>query len=69
MSNIHFLLSGSFFCHFSHLFFIWTFFLSFYMVSSLISLFAGYIGSVSFLNTILEVVKKLRSVNPKLTYG
>ncbi|XP_061948363.1 pyridoxal kinase isoform X1 [Populus nigra] len=30
--------------------------------------FAGYIGSVSFLNTVLEVVKKLRSINPKLTY-
>ncbi|KAI5559427.1 hypothetical protein POPTR_017G129000v4 [Populus trichocarpa] len=28
----------------------------------------GYIGSVSFLNTVLEVVKKLRSINPKLTY-
>ncbi|CAI0446303.1 unnamed protein product [Linum tenue] len=27
-----------------------------------------YIGSVSFLNTILEVVKKLRTINPKLTY-
>ncbi|XP_059449368.1 pyridoxal kinase [Corylus avellana] len=31
-------------------------------------LLTGYIGSVSFLNTVLEVVKKLRSVNPKLTY-
>lgn len=31
--------------------------------------FIGYIGSVSFLNTILEVVSKLRTVNPKLTYG
>lgn len=30
---------------------------------------AGYIGSVSFLNTILEVINKLRSVNPNLTYG
>uniref|UniRef100_A0A6N2NE54 pyridoxal kinase n=1 Tax=Salix viminalis TaxID=40686 RepID=A0A6N2NE54_SALVM len=29
---------------------------------------SGYIGSVSFLNTVLEVVKKLRSINPKLTY-
>ncbi|KAJ8567425.1 hypothetical protein K7X08_019633 [Anisodus acutangulus] len=28
----------------------------------------GYIGSVSFLNTVLKVVDKLRSVNPKLTY-
>ncbi|KAJ6960633.1 hypothetical protein NC653_038605 [Populus alba x Populus x berolinensis] len=28
----------------------------------------SYIGSVSFLNTVLEVVKKLRSINPKLTY-
>ncbi|XWS30794.1 hypothetical protein CRYUN_Cryun23aG0020400 [Craigia yunnanensis] len=32
-------------------------------------LLTGYIGSVSFLNTILEVVDKLRSVNPNLTYG
>ncbi|XP_052204592.1 pyridoxal kinase [Diospyros lotus] len=31
-------------------------------------LLTGYIGSVSFLNSILEVVNKLRSVNPKLTY-
>ncbi|KAL5574382.1 hypothetical protein UlMin_023979 [Ulmus minor] len=31
-------------------------------------LLTGYIGSVSFLNTVLEVVNKLRSVNPKLTY-
>ncbi|KAI4320306.1 hypothetical protein MLD38_033802 [Melastoma candidum] len=31
-------------------------------------LLTGYIGSVSFLDTVLEVVKKLRSVNPKLTY-
>ncbi|XP_024031888.1 pyridoxal kinase isoform X2 [Morus notabilis] len=31
-------------------------------------LLTGYIGSVSFLNTVLEVVRKLRSVNPKLTY-
>ncbi|XP_050212061.1 pyridoxal kinase [Mercurialis annua] len=31
-------------------------------------LLTGYIGSVSFLNTILEVVNKLRSINPKLTY-
>lgn len=30
---------------------------------------AGYIGSVSFLNTVLKVVEKLRSVNPQLTYG
>ncbi|KAF6138926.1 hypothetical protein GIB67_025655 [Kingdonia uniflora] len=28
----------------------------------------GYIGSVSFLDTVLQVVDKLRSVNPKLTY-
>lgn len=35
----------------------------------LTNLFAGYIGSVSFLNTILEVVNKLRSINPKLIYG
>ena len=34
----------------------------------LTNLFAGYIGSVSFLNTILEVVNKLRSINPKLIY-
>ncbi|CAL5326054.1 unnamed protein product [Camellia sinensis] len=31
-------------------------------------LLTGYIGSVSFLNTVLEVISKLRSVNPKLTY-
>ncbi|ONI17420.1 hypothetical protein PRUPE_3G158100 [Prunus persica] len=31
-------------------------------------LLTGYIGSVSFLSTILEVVNKLRSVNPKLKY-
>lgn len=31
-------------------------------------LLTGYIGSVSFLNTVLQVVDKLRSVNPKLTY-
>ncbi|KAK9197057.1 hypothetical protein WN943_005191 [Citrus x changshan-huyou] len=29
---------------------------------------AGYIGSVSFLNTILQVVEKLRSINPNLIY-
>ncbi|CAN0897440.1 Pyridoxal kinase, partial [Linum grandiflorum] len=31
-------------------------------------LLTGYIGSVSFLNTVLEVVNKLRTINPKLTY-
>ncbi|KAL2551717.1 Pyridoxal kinase [Forsythia ovata] len=31
-------------------------------------LLTGYIGSISFLNTILKVVDKLRSINPKLTY-
>ncbi|GMH04346.1 hypothetical protein Nepgr_006185 [Nepenthes gracilis] len=31
-------------------------------------LLTGYIGSVSFLNTVLEVVNKLRSVNPGLVY-
>ncbi|KAJ0098786.1 hypothetical protein Patl1_21331 [Pistacia atlantica] len=31
-------------------------------------LLTGYIGSVSFLNTVLKVVEKLRSVNPKVTY-
>ncbi|XP_061358550.1 pyridoxal kinase-like isoform X1 [Gastrolobium bilobum] len=31
-------------------------------------LLTGYIGSVSFLNTVLEVVSKLRSINPELTY-
>ncbi|XP_044468765.1 pyridoxal kinase-like isoform X3 [Mangifera indica] len=31
-------------------------------------LLTGYIGSVSFLNTILKVVERLRSVNPKLIY-
>ncbi|KAK4393568.1 Pyridoxal kinase [Sesamum angolense] len=31
-------------------------------------LLTGYIGSVSFLNTVLKVVDKLRSINPNLTY-
>ncbi|KAK4277966.1 hypothetical protein QN277_015879 [Acacia crassicarpa] len=31
-------------------------------------LLTGYIGSVSFLNTVLEVVSKLRTINPALTY-
>lgn len=31
--------------------------------------FAGYIGSVSFLNTVLQVAEKLRSINPGLIYG
>lgn len=31
--------------------------------------YSGYIGSVSFLNTVLQVVDKLRSVNPDLIYG
>ncbi|KAG9448965.1 hypothetical protein H6P81_008930 [Aristolochia fimbriata] len=31
-------------------------------------LLTGYIGSVSFLNTILQVAEKLRSINPGLTY-
>ncbi|XP_043700760.1 pyridoxal kinase-like isoform X1 [Telopea speciosissima] len=31
-------------------------------------LLTGYIGSVSFLETVLQVVHKLRSVNPKLMY-
>ncbi|KAL9256755.1 Pyridoxal kinase-like protein [Drosera capensis] len=31
-------------------------------------LLTGYIGSVSFLNAVLEVVDKLRSVNPRLVY-
>ncbi|XP_004490860.1 pyridoxal kinase isoform X1 [Cicer arietinum] len=31
-------------------------------------LLTGYIGSVSFLNTVLDVVSKLRSINPELTY-
>ncbi|XP_057522153.1 pyridoxal kinase-like isoform X2 [Amaranthus tricolor] len=31
-------------------------------------LLTGYIGSVSFLNTVLEVITKLRSVNPGLLY-
>ncbi|KAH9619899.1 hypothetical protein KSS87_012034 [Heliosperma pusillum] len=35
---------------------------------NILSGFAGYIGSVSFLNTVLEVVTKLRSVNPGLVY-
>ncbi|MQL90949.1 hypothetical protein Taro_023559 [Colocasia esculenta] len=33
-----------------------------------LDIFAGYIGSVSFLNTILQVVNKLRLVNPSLVY-
>ncbi|CAI9294576.1 unnamed protein product [Lactuca saligna] len=32
-------------------------------------LLTGYIGSVSFLDNVLEVVKKLRSINPTLTYA
>jgi len=36
---------------------------------NLTNAFPGYIGSVSFLNTVLDVVSKLRSINPKLTYG
>ncbi|OVA14537.1 Pyridoxal phosphate (active vitamin B6) biosynthesis [Macleaya cordata] len=31
-------------------------------------LLTGYIGSASFLNTVLQVADKLRSINPKLTY-
>jgi pyridoxine kinase len=31
--------------------------------------YSGYIGSVSFLNTVLQVAEKLRSVNPDLIYG
>lgn len=31
-------------------------------------LLTGYIGSVSFLNTVLQVVEKLRSINPGLIY-
>ncbi|XP_071913435.1 pyridoxal kinase-like isoform X2 [Coffea arabica] len=31
-------------------------------------LLTGYIGSVSFLNTVLKVVDKLRAINPGLTY-
>ncbi|KAI5684353.1 hypothetical protein M9H77_05581 [Catharanthus roseus] len=31
-------------------------------------LLTGYIGSVSFLNTVLKAVEKLRSINPNLTY-
>nr|KJB42813.1 hypothetical protein B456_007G179400 [Gossypium raimondii] len=31
-------------------------------------LLTGYIGSVSFLKSVLEVVDKLRSINPNLTY-
>ena len=42
-----------------------------YFCSSFVVLvfIAGYIGSVSFLDTILKVVEKLRSVNPGLIYG
>lgn len=41
-------------------------------VRSLILVFccvSGYIGSVSFLNTVLQVVERLRSINPGLIYG
>lgn len=31
-------------------------------------LLTGYIGSVSFLNMVLQVISKLRSINPMLTY-
>ncbi|KAF5747457.1 hypothetical protein HS088_TW05G00178 [Tripterygium wilfordii] len=31
-------------------------------------LLTGYIGSASFLDTVLQVVNKLRTINPKLTY-
>uniref|UniRef100_A0A2P2KV84 pyridoxal kinase n=1 Tax=Rhizophora mucronata TaxID=61149 RepID=A0A2P2KV84_RHIMU len=31
-------------------------------------LLTGYIGSVSFLNTVLKVINKLRTINPKLKY-
>ncbi|GER48082.1 pyridoxal kinase [Striga asiatica] len=31
-------------------------------------LLTGYIGSVSFLNTVLKVIEKLRAINPGLTY-
>ncbi|GAV75829.1 Phos_pyr_kin domain-containing protein, partial [Cephalotus follicularis] len=44
------------------------FLFNYFLASVLIGLFAGYIGSVSFLNVVLEVVNKLRSINPKLTY-
>ena len=50
-------------------FFVWRLSCSLVVLSTLIGVFSGYIGSVSFLNAVLEVVHKLRSVNPKLTYG
>lgn len=31
--------------------------------------YAGYVGSLSFLETILRVLEKLRAVNPDLKYG
>jgi hypothetical protein len=30
---------------------------------------AGYIGSVSFLESVISVVKKLKAINPDLIYG
>lgn len=51
------------------IFFVWRLSCSLVVLSTLIGVFSGYIGSVSFLNAVLEVVHKLRSVNPKLTYG
>ncbi|KAK9269077.1 hypothetical protein L1049_000845 [Liquidambar formosana] len=51
------------------LLFIWEVSCLCYVALTLTGVFAGYIGSVSFLNTVLEVINKLRSINPRLTYG
>lgn len=34
-----------------------------------VCIYAGYIGSASFLSTVLKVVDRLRSINPNLVYG
>ncbi|CAN1351575.1 Pyridoxal kinase [Linum perenne] len=39
-----------------------------HLLTGRLSAAIGYIGSVSFLNTVLEVVNKLRTINPKLIY-
>lgn len=45
------------------------FFSSCNVAFSVLVRFLGYIGSVSFLDTVLQVVERLRSVNPGLIYG
>jgi pyridoxine kinase len=34
-----------------------------------VSIYTGYIGSASFLSTVLKVVDRLRAINPNLVYG